>query len=227
MDEQKNNVPEVAADDSLLAGTSFEKSREQLREEALAAKQEAKRKKQEERQLAKAAGSDVRAEMLQDKSGLIFLLVLVAAVVLAVVLGLFWNVLFGDSQAEKEAAAKVQNEELPYFLDDQAQAELSDEGIKGAITKAYYTVGGYLAVQFDLGNGMATDQHPTSVYVELSNEDDTVLATGYTDAIDEEFVIEAGTHGSFFLYISPEFVKVTDDDLNQLSYTITVDSIAA
>ena len=126
-----------------------------------------------------------------------------------------------------DAAAKVQNEELSYFLDDQAQAELSAEGIKGAITKAYYTVGGYLAVQFDLGNGMATAQHPTSVYVELANEDDTMLATGFTDAIDEEFVIEAGTHGSFFLYISPEFVKVTDDDLDQLSYTITVDSIAA
>ncbi len=227
MSEQKNNVPEVAADESLLAGTSFEKSREQLREETLAAKQEAKRKKQEERQLAKAADGEIRAEMLQDKSGLIFLLVLVAAVVLAVLLGLFWNVLFGDSQAEKDAAAKAQNEELSYFMDDQVQAELSDQGIKGAITKAYYTVGGYLAVQFDFGNGMATDQHPTSVYVELANEDDTVLATGFTDAIDEEFVIEAGAHGSFFLYISPEFVKVTDDDLDQLSYTITVDSIAA
>ena len=227
MDEQKNKVPEVVADDSLLAGTSFGKSREELKAEALAAKQEAKRKKQEERQLAKASGGIVRDEMLQDKSGLIFLLVLVVLVVLAVLLGLFWNVLFGDPQAEKDAAAKVQNEELSYFLDDQAQAELSAEGIKGAITKAYYTVGGYLAVQFDLGNGMATAQHPTSVYVELSNEDDTVLATGFTDAIDEEFVVEAGTHGSFFLYISPEFVKVTDDDLDQLSYTITVDSIAA
>lgn len=225
MDEQKNNVPEVAADESLLAGTTFGKSREQLEEEALVARQEARRQKEEERRIARAASRQARLEMSQSRSGLIFLLVLVALVVLSLVVGLIWGGMTADRQ--KEAEARAQNEELPYFEDDQAQAELSAEGIKGAITKAYYTTGGYLAITFDLGNGTDADQHPTSVYVELSNEDEVVLATGFSDDIEEDYVIGAGEHSSFLMYISPEYVQVTDDDLDQLAYTITIDSTAA
>ena len=192
--------------------------------ELAAEKAAAKREKEEARRLAAAAAKQARADIFQNKGSLIFLISLVGVVVLAIVVGLLCDALIPSKQEILEKEGKVQNMDLSYFEDTEATADFSEEGIKGAIQKAYYTTGGHLAIKFDLSNGMDTAQHPTSIYVEVSNEDDTVLAKGRADSIDKDYAIEAGAHSSFLLYISPDHVKVTDDDLDQLSYTITIES---
>ena len=214
----------VSVDESLLAGTSFGKSREEVKALLAAEAEAAKREKEEARRLAAAAAKQARADMFQNKASLIFLIVLVGVVVLAIVAGLLWDALVPTEQEILEKEGKLQNEDLSYFEDTEATADFSEEGIKGAIQKAYYTTGGHLAIRFDLSNGMDTAQHPTSIYVEVSNEDDEVLGKGRADSIDKDYAIAAGAHSSFMLYIAPDHVKINNDDLDQLSYTITIES---
>lgn len=117
----------------------------------------------------------------------------------------------------KEAAGSA------HFYQVDAKPELSSEGIKVALTEVYYTKDKHLALKMCLSNGLDVDQHMVSLEVKsLTNGNGELIATGYTDAIDESFVIPAMGYETFTLYISPEYVKIDDDSLETLTYEIEI-----
>lgn len=116
--------------------------------------------------------------------------------------------------------SKQQREGLSYFSNEAAEPEMSEEGIKGVIRAAYYTNDGSLAVKLKLSNGLNTRHTLTSLEVRLTNEQEELIASGYTRTFETPFVLEPMGTGIFTFYIAPEHVKITDDDLDQLTYTI-------
>ena len=116
--------------------------------------------------------------------------------------------------------SKQQREGLSYFSNEAAEPEMSEEGIKGVIRAAYYTNDGSLAVKLKLSNGLNTRHTLTSLEVRLTNEQEELIASGYTRTFETPFVLEPMGTGIFTFYLAPEHVKNTDDDLDQLTYTI-------
>ena len=97
---------------------------------------------------------------------------------------------------------------------------MSEEGIKGVVREAYYTKDGHMAVVMQLSNGLNTNHYLTFIEVELRNAEGELIASGRTDQIPDGFVLEPMGTAPFTLYISPEYVEISDDDLSQLTYEI-------
>lgn len=110
-----------------------------------------------------------------------------------------------------------------YFSSDD-EPELSDEGIKGVITEAYFTNDKHLCLLLTFGNGMETDQELLSLEVKLENEDGQVIATGYSSDIPDNYTVQADGTNTFLFYIAPKYVKLPADDLDTLTYEITTES---
>lgn len=188
-----------------LQGTIFDK-------QAAAApnKQEKKQQRELQRELHREAAPE-------NRSGLIILGVLVGLVLLVLLIGIIYMALNPQDM-------KARDETKGEYIDTTAEAELSADGIKGAVTQVYYSLDGSLAVFLDLGNGMETAQHPVSIYVQLENEDGAVIGAGRSDNIPADFAVEAGEREAFLLYIAPEHVQIAEDDLDQIGYEITIQS---
>ena len=58
----------------------------------------------------------------------------------------------------------------------------------------------------------------------LKNEDDEVIAVAATDQIDKSFYVPAGGYGDMTFYISAEYLKITEDDLDSLTDEISTTS---
>ena len=159
----------------------------------------------------------IAAPATEHKSGMIILGVLVGLVVLVLLIGVIY-------MAVNPQDMKARDEDKGEYIDSTAVAELSADGIKGAVTKAYYALDGSIAVFLDLGNGMATPQRPLSLYLELENEQGQVIGAGRADSVPEDFYVPAGERRAFLLYIAPEHVQLTDDDLDHLAYELTIQS---
>ncbi len=108
-----------------------------------------------------------------------------------------------------------------YFLDADAAPELSDDGLTAAVNQVYYTKGGYLCVQMTLGNGLAQDQYMADLEVQIMDKDENLIGGGYTENIDEDYYVPANGTNSYTFYISPEHVKVNDDPLSSITYSVT------
>lgn len=177
-----------------------------------------KEEKKQQRQAQRELQRELRREAApENRSGLIILGALVGLVLLVLVIGVIY-------MAINPQDMKAKDENKGEYIDSAMQAELSTDGIKGAVTRMYYTLEGSLAVFLDLGNGMTADQHPVSIYIELENEDGTVLGAGRSDNIPADFKVKSGERTAFLLYIAPEHVKVAEDDLDQIGYEITIQS---
>ena len=107
-----------------------------------------------------------------------------------------------------------------YFTRLEDEPEMSEEGIKGVVREAYYTKDGHMAVVLQLSNGLNTNHYLTFIEVELYNADGELIASGKTDQIPEDFYIQPMSTAPFTFYISPEYVELPDDDLQQLTYEI-------
>ncbi len=147
-------------------------------------------------------------------------------IILLVVLGLvlvFGGVLIGNSIAKENKQKAYERSETVsgYFYDDEAKPTLEKDGITAAVNEVYYTAGGYLCVNMTLGNGTDKTMSLDSLEVALSNEKDALIASGYTEAIDTSYRIEAGGYNTYTLYIKPEHIKLANDTLSPLTYQIT------
>lgn len=146
--------------------------------------------------------------------------VLIALVVFCFGL-LAWQILRDTANEKYERDETVET----YFEDTSAKPDLTDsdeDGLVAAINEAYYTKGGYLCVKLTLGNGADKAQHMTSLEVKLYNtESEALIASGYTASIHEDYTVEAEGYNTYTFYISPDFVKIKDDSLEELTYEIT------
>ena len=143
--------------------------------------------------------------------------------------------LINSVQKEQEETNKVDDEEhakqakagMTYFSSEETEPEKSAEKLTAIITEAYYTNDGSLAVRFCFANGMEKAQRLCSVKVSIKNEDDALVAEGYSDAIREDYTIAADGTATLLLYMLPEHVKIANDALDTISYDITTEYVEA
>ena len=208
---QEPLLPEEEESSSIF---STPKSRQEIREEVKAQKKAQKeavkaemKNRHKEKKAAAAADPDGRRGLI------ITLSVILGVVVLAIALMLFFQ-LRGSGKDEASGSG--------HFYDTSTYPELSAEGIKGSITEAYYTKNGSLCVKLRFSNGVDAEHFVTALEVKVHNEDEELIASGYTANIPEDYSVPAMDYNTFTFYISEQFVKIPDDDLSEISYEITV-----
>lgn len=151
----------------------------------------------------------------------IFAGVLAVIVAIIVGVGMYFE---GEHQKELEEEKKKQPKEgMTIFIDEEEFPEKSEDEVSSMIAQACYTNDGSMAVYFAFANGMEEDQRITSIQVKINNDEEQLIASGYSDAIDKNFLVPKDGTANLLLYISPEYVKITDDPLDVISYDITID----
>lgn len=186
-------------------------SARQSPEEIEAEKRAQKAKKKQASLQKKLEKQKIKRHMSKGMVGLIAGLVTVAVALSGI---LIW-VGVGSNGSGKERAA-----DSPLFNRPDDQPEMSEEGIKAVIRQAYFTKDNHLAVVMLLSNGLDTRHHLTYLNVRIKNENGEIVAAGATDKIPESFSIEPMGTAPFTFYISPEYIELPDDDLDQLMYEI-------
>ena len=185
---------------------SEHKSSVQIAEEKKAAREAEKARRKEER----ANRPKVSMKDPGTRTTVIALAILVAVVVLGVVLIIVNQTRNYDRDIAGDSAHFYSND----------YPELSTEGIKGAVNEAYYTNDGSLCLKLTLSNGLDAKHYLTSLEVVVENEDGETIATGYSDAIPNDFYIEPENMASFTFYIESKYVKIPNDDLDEITYEI-------
>lgn len=120
----------------------------------------------------------------------------------------------GDGKAPRDGATVYQQPD--------AKPEVSADGVKGAVTQAYYTTDGHLAVRMNLSNGMGAAQQLRSIEIRVINGEGAEIASGYAEAVGDGDVLKPDELTPFLLYIAPEQIRITDDPLTTLAFEITV-----
>ncbi len=149
-------------------------------------------------------------------------LLVMSAILLAVliVIGVILGVQF--AKGNKEAQYEMSEENAGYFYDGEAEPALDETGVSAAVNEVYYTKGGHLCVNMTLGNGTAENRRLDSLEVSIYNgKTNKLIAGGYTEDIDKEFIVNANSYAGYTFYISPEHVKINDDTLGTIMYKIT------
>lgn len=113
------------------------------------------------------------------------------------------------------------------FQQPDAVPEISPDGVKGAVTQAYYTNDGHMAIRLSLSNGMGAAQQMRSIEIKVANGDGVPIAAGYAEAVEDGVVLPADEFTPFLLYIAPDQIQITDDPLTTLSFEITVTTAPA
>ena len=113
------------------------------------------------------------------------------------------------------------------FQQPDAVPEISPDGVKGAVTQAYYTNDGHMAIRLSLSNGMGAAQQMRSIEIKVANGDGVPIADGYAEAVEDGVVLPPDEFTPFLLYIAPDQIQITDDPLTTLSFEITVTTAPA
>ena len=113
------------------------------------------------------------------------------------------------------------------FQQPDAVPEISPDGVKGAVTQAYYTNDGHMAIPLSLSNGMGAAQQMRSIEIKVANGDGVPIAAGYAEAVEDGVVLPPDEFTPFLLYIAPDQIQITDDPLTTLSFEITVTTAPA
>ncbi|MBE6778358.1 MAG: hypothetical protein E7541_03125 [Ruminococcaceae bacterium] len=221
MSDKKNSKPKISGliEDDISSSEFFgaHRSREDIRKE----RQEEQRRRKEEEAKLRAARREANRKELREHRGDIIVLGVILAVIVAIGVGVF---IYQSIQASK-AQWKEQDDSMTYFSRMDDRPELDPNKVTAVVRQAYYTKGGYLAVEMLLGNGSEKLCHVNSISLEIySSPSGALIASGSSDQIPTTFTIPAGDTNDFTFYISPEYVQIKDDPLSSLRYSIGVDS---
>lgn len=152
----------------------------------------------------------------------------IVAAVLTVVLivGIFvGGGLLSEWQYQKEQAAQAareMREGSPVFQNDEIQAE---EGkLVANLTEAYYSAENGMWLVMTFANGEDTAATVQRVEYTINTEDGKRIVGGVADKI-ENCVVAAGGIKKLAVYAAPQYVSITDDALETLSFTIETEQI--
>ncbi len=209
-DDKKYTLNGISSDEMDIFGEH------KTREQVLAEEKERKQKEREAlRRVAKARREAAKNGPATKRKDVITISIVLVAIVAICVAALALQFVQAAKQEKFE-----QNTELTYFYNPDAEPEMAEDGLRGAVTAAYYTKGGYLAVEMILGNGSADDLLLMDIDVTLFNEAGDQIASGYAEVSDSEVIVEAGGKTDYTFYISPAHISIKDDPLSAISYTI-------
>lgn len=216
-DKNRNNKISGFVDTDVESPEIFgrSKTREELAEE----KKEAKRIAREKMAAAHAAARVARKEELKKHRSDIIVLSVLAAVVVAVLAIMLAVSLIQGAEAEKFD----QVEGRSYFIQSAASPDMEADRLTAVVNEVYYTRGGYLCIKMKLGNGSDVDKGVESITVSVSNEDKKLIASGYSDAISEDYIVKAGDYNEYTFYVSPEYVEIKNDPLTTIYYSVTIE----
>lgn len=216
-DKNRNNKISGFVDTDVESPEIFgrSKTREELAEE----KKEAKRIAREKMAAAHAAARVARKEELKKHRSDIIVLSVLAAVVVAVLAIMLAVSLIQGAEAEKFD----QVEGRSYFIQSAASPDMEADRLTAVVNEVYYTRGGYLCIKMKLGNGSDVDKGVKSITVSVSNEDKKLIASGYSDAISEDYIVKAGDYNEYTFYVSPEYVEIKNDPLTTIYYSVTIE----
>ena len=96
------------------------------------------------------------------------------------------------------------------FQQPDAVPEISPDGVKGAVTQAYYTNDGHMAIRLSLSNGMGAAQQMRSIEIKVANGDGVPIAAGYAEAVEDGVVLPPDEFTPFLLYIAPDQIQITE-----------------
>lgn len=157
--------------------------------------------------------------------------ILKVAAIVAVVLGLLiggglyfeyrYEQEYQRNKAEMEAKSP---KNVTYFENAQTQPEKSPQKLTHVVTKAYYTNDGSLAVELCIANGMTKEKVVQKVDITIQNgESGATIAEGSCNLVAANATVTVPADGTatMLVYISPEYVKIQDDPLSTIGYTIS------
>ncbi len=196
------------------------KSREEIKAELKAAKK-AKRAELKASLRAQRLAKKAQPKEKQPELWITFGVLGMVMVLILVALG------FGFANDTKMKGFEQDADRETYFVDSEAVPELTDEGLSAAVTAAYYTKSGYLCVELNMGNGTAKPLYMYELEVQIFNGNEELVASGYTEDIDPTYVVASGGTAPYTFYISPEHVKIADDPLTNISYSVTASGYEA
>ncbi len=216
-DKNKNSKISGFVDTDLESPEIFgrSKSREELAEEKKEAKRVAREKMAANAAAARAARKE---EMKKHRSDIIVLSALAAVVVVVLIIVLAVSLIQG---AEAEKFDQVEGRS--FFIQSAASPALEEEYLTAVVTEVYYTRGGYLCIKMKIGNGSDVDKGVNAITVSVSNENKELIASGYSDAISEDYIVKAEDYNEYVFYVSPEYVEIKDDPLTTIYYSVTVE----
>ncbi len=103
--------------------------------------------------------------------------------------------------------------------------ELSDEGVKGLLKQAYYTVDGDLAVVLNLSNGTISEQQVVRINATVFNDKHETVAQQTIDRFEPACYVSALSHGEIYFVIDRQNVVLRNDPLSKLGVTLEISSI--
>ncbi len=215
-DEELLQAEPLGAEELEIFGRS--KSREEIAQEKKAQRAKEIRALRDARVAAKEAK---KAAPKGSRKDMLIVLIVFAVVILIGALAI------GRSIAKANEAQKYEYDDKNpgYYVDEDILPELSNDGVTAEIREAYYTKGGYLYVLLVLGNGDDRTLRLNSVEITIQNGNtDALIAQGFFEGIVAEgggdLTVPAQDYVVHEFYIKPEHVKITDDSLNVLTYSI-------
>lgn len=171
--------------------------------------------KEEQRRERKALVRELTSTSVETRTVTIVMVILLAVIVVGCGLAVF----FGNRDNGKEIDPHSE-----HVLLTDALPELSQEGVKAAVTEAYYTVDGRLMVKLKLGNGLPTPQTVESFSLTLLNGSDEVIASGHQSADWDptSLTVPANGYAELTLYIPKEDVKIANDSLREIKLEMEI-----
>ncbi len=168
----------------------------------------------------------------QEQRQTILTVVVIFVVLLALVIGIgvaMSKRVEPQGQNSTSQSAKVEkaqpDPDKTAFRSESNIPVLSDEGVKGLLKEAYYTVDGDLAVTLNLSNGTTSKHKLAKVGIRIFNGEDETVAQQTIDKFDPECYVEAGGYGEVYFLINKEYVVLSNDPLEKLGTTLEIGSI--
>lgn len=208
--KQDERIVVRSTDDIEIFGAH--KTREQI-------KAEEKARKQAEREALRRELAARRAAAKKDGSAGRFDMWTVV-IVLVVIVALAGCMLWASFARSAEADKFERDESRDGWLASQVD-ENPEKALKGAASAAYFTRGGYLAVNINLTNDADTDQLFQGVEVIIINGEEQIVAQGYAE-VPNEFIVPAQGTDTYTLYISPEHILLKEDTLQSAAIDVKV-----
>ncbi len=208
--KMKDLVNEIPNEEIELFGEH--KTREQIKAEQQDRRAQQRQALREQRAARRQAMRDLPAPQRHER----LVLILVVGGILALCVALM---VIQFSHAEENAGWELDTTLESHFIDEDAEPELSDEGITAALAELYYTKNGHLCVRLVLGNGTADAMRLDSLDVSLYNGDDAFIGGGYLAVTDAAVTVPAGGTCPYTMYIAPQHLTLHDDSLMSIRYS--------
>ena len=142
----------------------------------------------------------------------------IALVVVAAVL--VTGILVGNYQQAREAARQAREDSVLF---NGGYAEEPEEGkLTPMLQQAYYTVENGLQLVLEFTNLTGETQEVNTAIVTIYDEVDKLIAKGGYSGRKAVCTIAAGESAQLELYLGPEYVYITNDDLDKVRWEIEV-----